>query len=260
MTNLFETEIEVGASERIEELQRAVNRYCLSLTRSGWDGDDLAQETWVKAWDAIASRNHANPEALLIRVAKHTWVDQTRRRAVWQRKLEQLRIAAVASQRAGAVADAHSDTTTGLEQIWHVLIRHLPPIQRAVFLLRDLFGYSAAEAATKLRTTEGAVKSALHRARQALAHVREELLQDRLADPVDEGMRAYLRMLASAYRNGDLAALLQLVERDVLEPVAAVAIARARKAPPLRIADGAARRRVSKRDSATPVQMYMLAA
>ena len=48
-----------------------------------------------------------------------------------------------------------------------------------VLLLRDVYGYSVSETASILKTTEGAVKAALHRAHkelQSLDPVEEELV------------------------------------------------------------------------------------
>ncbi|RMG90583.1 MAG: sigma-70 family RNA polymerase sigma factor, partial [Candidatus Dadabacteria bacterium] len=51
-------------------------------------------------------------------------------------------------------------------------IQELPPIYRAVVVLRDVEGLSTADTAKILGTTEGAVKTRLHRAR---IHLREKL-------------------------------------------------------------------------------------
>jgi len=47
------------------------------------------------------------------------------------------------------------------------VLRRLTPEQRAILVLRDLEGFSEAEAATLLGVERGTVKSRLHRARQA---------------------------------------------------------------------------------------------
>lgn len=51
-------------------------------------------------------------------------------------------------------------------------------MQLGVFLLREVLSYSISDTALILETTEGAVKSAHFRARNAVSHIREDLLRD----------------------------------------------------------------------------------
>lgn len=111
-----------------------------------------------------------------------------------------------------------------IEVAFHALTRHLPPLQRTVFLLRNVFEYSIAETARLLQTTEGAVKAALHRARKSLGSVRADLAGEALLHPSEEHLKDYLRSLASAYRLGDIPAIVELAMRDIAEPAAAIGI------------------------------------
>lgn len=210
----------------LEQQQTLLRRYCLSLTGSSWEADDLAQDTWLKLLRMPDRIAHNNPEALLLRIARNTWIDRSRRIAVLNRILHR-------TQSEAAMPEAGSGLFE-TESAFHALIKYLSPLQRAVFLLRDVFGYTAAEAAGKLAMTEGAVKAALHRARQALGAVREELERSGPASPEQESMRAFLQMLAAAYQSGDIDLLVQLVQRDELEPAMAVGVVQNRllhKAP-----------------------------
>jgi RNA polymerase sigma-70 factor (ECF subfamily) len=101
--------------------------------------------------------------------------------------------------------------------VFHALIKHLSPLQRAVFLLRDVFGYTGQETARLLNTTEGAAKAALFRARQAMSAVREDLEQGGLPLPQEEGLKALLQALAHSFASGEIATLLALVQRDELD-------------------------------------------
>ncbi|MEK5415501.1 sigma factor-like helix-turn-helix DNA-binding protein [Paenibacillus sp. FSL L8-0708] len=291
-------------------LQIALKRYCLALTQSPWDADDLAQDTWVKALGYMKtsdstsannrnspmnevkqnkaiendkaneanganganganqkletnqtnqmnymvstaataataatavtpsktatstksamhstiptnsthhtrSTNHPNPEALLFRIARNTWIDIMRRKATLSRVLELDQSPTEASAEYGSFE---------IEAAFQALQGHLSPLQQAVFLLRDVLGHSAMEAADILDTTEGAIKAALHRARQALPLVRQELLQaDGPSLPQDTAMQIVLSRLAAAYEHGEIAELIELVFADESqEPVMAV--------------------------------------
>ncbi|MDF2959728.1 MAG: DNA-directed polymerase subunit sigma [Paenibacillus sp.] len=202
----------------LEQLQAVVHRYCLSLTGSGWDAEDLAQDTWLKAAGTLKSFGHTNPEAFLLRIARNTWIDQTRRKAVLTRILRR-------EQEKVILPDYGS---VEIEAALQSLMKHLSPLQRTVFLLRDVLGFTCREAAERLETTEGAVKAALHRARQSLEAVKADLENDALPLPEEEGLRAFLRTFAAAYRMGDIAVLVELSQRGEVEPATVTGIIQTR--------------------------------
>lgn len=228
-----------------KSLQISLQRYCLALTQSTWDAEDLVQETWVKALgymknsEAVSLNNeynlnseiretnvmnpmdhaiftlHPNPEALLFRIARNSWIDMMRRKATLSRLLE---------LEPFKTEEIPEHGVFEMEATFQALQEHMSPLQQAVFLLRDVFGHSGMEAADILDTTEGAVKAALHRARQTLPAVRHALLQaDGPPLPQDIDMQSTLSRLAAAYEHGQIAELIELVLADERqEPVMAV--------------------------------------
>lgn len=200
----------------LEQLQTVVNRYCLSLTGSIWEAEDLAQDTWLKALAPLRAIGHSNPEAFLLRIAKNTWIDQVRRQQLLNRTRQ--------LETAGMIVPAEHHSFFEMETAFQVLIEHLSPTQRTVFLLRDVFGYSTSEAANMLETTGGAIKAALHRARQSLHSVRDDLMGGNIHGPETEDLKAFLRVIVAAYQAGDITALVQLAQQDVIEPVVAIGI------------------------------------
>ncbi|WP_263560312.1 RNA polymerase sigma factor [Paenibacillus polymyxa] len=191
-----------------DELQAVLKRYCLSLTKSNWDAEELAQNTWVKALGKLNNFEHTNPKVLLLRIAKNTWIDEIRRKAVFTRILNR--------EQAKVTEPDHG--TYEIEIALQSLMNHLSPLQRTVFLLRDVFAFSISETSDILGTTEGAVKVALHRARKSLGAVQEELLKGELSLPESEKSKTFLRALTAAYQMGDIATLVMLSYQDVMEP------------------------------------------
>ncbi|RKP53031.1 RNA polymerase sigma factor [Cohnella endophytica] len=216
---------EVGLDRSaVEGLQGALSRYCLSLTESRWDAEDLAQEAWLKAIDSAIGLNHANPEAYLLRIARNAWIDRSRRQSALARM-----ISAEQASAKTAKAEMPDQGAIVLESIFQALLAHMSPLQRTVFLLRDLFGYSSAESASLLGTSEGAIKAALHRARLTLPSVREAIDKEMLAAPKEEGLSEVLRALATAYRIGDIDALLALMQHNESEFAPAIALLQSRR-------------------------------
>ncbi|WP_025693203.1 RNA polymerase sigma factor [Paenibacillus zanthoxyli] len=189
--------------EGIVHLQAVLKRYCLSLTGSSWDAEDLAQDTWLKAWEPLKA-GHNNPEAFLLRIAKNAWIDAGRRKALLQRIFELSNEAKYMEQENGEFA---------AEMAFQALMKHLSPLQRSVFLMRDVLEYTAAETAELLDTTEGAVKAALHRARLAIPAVRKELSADGPTLPLERSYRDFLEQMAAAYKQGQIAELIELTQQ-----------------------------------------------
>jgi len=208
-------------ADTLPKLEAALRRYSLSLTKSSWDAADLAQSAWEKLFNRIQNDGHPNPEALLLRTAKNIWVDTQRRNSVYARIIRKETTGRTVTY--GQIGEG-----LACEQLFQALLNRLTPMQFAAFMLSDALQYSAKESAMLLQASEGAVKAALHRARKALAGVREDLMENRLAPPQNEGEKELLHMLAAAYEEGDAAALVRLAKQDALEAAAAISAVQSR--------------------------------
>jgi RNA polymerase sigma-70 factor (ECF subfamily) len=145
-----------------EPLRPDVYRYCRYLTRSPWDADDLAQDAMAKAFVTLGcmAGAPANPRAWLFRVASNLWIDRVRRR-------REEPVARTDLARHGAAASASEPQAS--REAAGTLLAALSPQERAALVLKDVFDLTLAEVAEALSTTEGAIKTALHRARGKLA-------------------------------------------------------------------------------------------
>ncbi len=182
----------------LEPLRPALHRYCRRLTRDVWDGEDLVQDTLVRAFATLGKLHQEvrNPRAYLLRTATNLWIDTLRRRgtetgAVAERSLAPSR----AAENPGAVRDAGA-----------TLIRELAPQERAAVVLKDVFDLSLEETASVLDTTIGAVKAALHRARSRLRKREREAASRR---PVPS--ESLVDRFVAAFNAGDMAGLTTLL-------------------------------------------------
>jgi len=89
-------------------------------------------------------------------------------------------------------------------------LQHLPPRQRAVLLLTEVLGWSAAEAADILDTSTASVNSALQRARATLA----SRPRPQAAGALTDGQRALLARYLDAFERYDVEALVHLLRDD----------------------------------------------
>jgi DNA-directed RNA polymerase specialized sigma24 family protein len=143
-------------------------RYCFSIAGVKEKAEDLAQSTWLKAIPVLKEKGHANPEAFLLRIAKNKWIDQCRKQRLMLQKS------------VGLAHETASDEIAAveIEPLLQAMSDRMSPMQLGVFLLREVLSYSISDTALILETTEGAVKSAHFRARNAVSHIREDLLRD----------------------------------------------------------------------------------
>lgn len=153
-------EIRKQFEEVICEHRPALWSYCLKLTRSPWDADDLAQETILKCFAQMSYLYQAvNPKAYLFRMATNKWIDRCRR---------EKKIGVMDDESLAATAVHTTMDTVDLRDSMETLIDTLPPRQRIVVLLIDVFHFKAGEVAEMIAMTEGGVKAILYRARQTL--------------------------------------------------------------------------------------------
>lgn len=180
--------------DQLEPLRPQLYRYCRRLTGNVWDAEDLVQDTLARAF-ARAARTHQpvqNPRAWLIRIATNAYLDLQRRPAPTPAELP---------DRAGPPAADVGEVRDALTEVATLL----PPQERAAVVLKDVFDLPLTEIAGMLDTTVGAVKAALHRGRDRLAHDRPAALTGRRRPE-----RAVVDALAAAFTAYDLDRLTEL--------------------------------------------------
>ena len=96
-----------------------------------------------------------------------------------------------------------------------VMLQRLPPQQRAVLILRDVLGFSAADAAAHLGVSVAAVNSALQRARATARADQPGHSQQAVLRSLGEGRVARLaHQYADAIEAGDVETLLDMLTED----------------------------------------------
>jgi RNA polymerase sigma-70 factor (ECF subfamily) len=129
------------------------------------DAEDLTTQTFLRMLESISGVRWGNApfSAWLFRLAHNLAVDHFRSRRRWQPEEE-------VPEPPGAVElSAEEEAIRALaSQSMFDLIEQLSNEQRQVLILKFVFDFSNAEAATVLDKTEGAIKSLQHRALASL--------------------------------------------------------------------------------------------
>jgi RNA polymerase sigma-70 factor (ECF subfamily) len=216
------------AFEKLVAPHRAeIRLHCYRMLGSSHDGDDMVQETLVRAWRAKESLDDPGAaRSWLYRIATNVCLNELARRPK-----------RVLPAREEAPADSSAQPAPPGEQWWVepcpgawlddaipdpasrfelkesvalafvVALHVLTPAQRAVLLLRDVVGLSAEEAASALGITVPAANSALHRARTAV--------EERRLDPLEEVDPELLERYVRAWETADTDALVALLSDEL---------------------------------------------
>ncbi len=173
----------------IEAQRSALLGHCYRMLGSAFDAEDAVQETIVRAWQRAGSfEERSSLRTWLYRIATNVCLDaiasrsrrarpvedgpigtlgealETLPRSHWLEPMADARVLPPA-------ADPHQLAVLrqSIRLAFVAAVQHLPPRQRAVLLLMEVLGWSAAETAECLEMTTAAVNSAIQRARATLA-------------------------------------------------------------------------------------------
>lgn len=227
---------------QIEMHRPALAGHCYRMLGSVVDADDAAQETMIRAWKGLSQFDgRAALRTWLYRIATNVCLDELANRKRRERPMFEGPPAASGSpapelliQRPREhwiepIADAHAvpaDVSPQEQAILRQSIRlafvaalqSLAPRQRAILLLMEVLGWSAAEVAETLDTSVAAVNSALQRARATLANRKDE-------DPgtLTGAQEELLERYVAAFEQYDVDTLVSLLREDAtfsMPPVA----------------------------------------
>jgi RNA polymerase sigma-70 factor (ECF subfamily) len=226
-------------AELTERHRHELRVHCYRMLGSFDEAEDLVQETFLRAWRyRTSSADRSSFRAWLYKIATNACLDviASRNRKVapyeaaplvpnddapspppnvpWLQPFPDhlLDAAAPAAEEPDAIA-VRRET---IELAFLVSVQTLPPLQRAVLIVRDVLGWPATDTATLLDTSVAAVKSALQRARRTM---KEHLpgTRDQWAPTTEPtiGERQIVGRYIDAHENADLDQVAALLAEDV---------------------------------------------
>src|ERR671933_2505394 len=170
------------------------------------DAEDVVQEAWLR-WANVDPAEVADPRSFLVRVTTRLAIDRLRRVKARREFYVGPWLPEPLLTGRDVAEDVALAETVSMAML--VVLETLSPLERAVFVLREAFGFSHAEIAAILGRGEPAVRQLARRARE---HVRER--RRRFAADPGERRRVTERFLAAS-AGGDLPALLAVLAPDV---------------------------------------------
>ncbi|TQF68871.1 RNA polymerase sigma-70 factor [Rhodococcus spelaei] len=177
---------------------------------SATDAEDALQDSYIR-WSEVDPSTVDNPRAYLAQIVTRQSLNQLR--ASSRRREEYVGSWLPEPIRTDADADASEDTilAESVSMAMLLVLETLSPDERAVFVLREVFGFSHREIAESVGRTETAVRQAAHRAR---AHVQA---RRKRFEPTSAAAQEVAGQFLSAAVTGDVQALMDLMSPDVVE-------------------------------------------
>ena len=198
---------QVGAERVFAEHRGLLHAVAYRVLGSVTEAEDVVQDAWLR-WSRVDSTAVSDAEGYLVRVTTRLAVDRLRSARVRRESYvgpwlpePMLTSPDVAEN----VVLADSVSTAML-----LVLEALSPVERAVFVLSEAFGYSHAEIAGFTGRSDASVRQIAHRARQAVSARRHRYDTD-----PEVRQQATERFLAACL-GGDLNALMEVLAPDVI--------------------------------------------
>jgi RNA polymerase sigma-70 factor (ECF subfamily) len=204
-----------------------LHAHCYRMLGSVHDADDAMQDAMLRAWrgmDRFEGRSSA--KSWLYRIATNACLDLIGRRPKRELAID-----------GGPPSDPHEgpgppltetawiepypdvgleyEQRESVELAFIAALQHLPALQRAALIMREVLGFSAKETADALDTTPAAINSALQRARKAVDEKRpEQTQQETLGALSDTDLRELVEVYADAWEHGDVDTIVAKLSDD----------------------------------------------
>ena len=197
--------------ESLETYRSYLFAIAYRMLGSAMDAEDMVQETYLR-YQAAPPETITSLKALLTTILTHLCLDQLQ---LARRKREEYLgpwlPEPIITAEADALADVERrvDAYETISLAFLVLLEQLQPIERAVFLLREVFEYDYAEIAAFLGKSEAACRKSFSRAKKHLGDHRPRFP----ASP--ETQEQLLTGFVQAVQEGSMTTLLNLLAEDI---------------------------------------------
>jgi RNA polymerase sigma-70 factor (TIGR02960 family) len=219
-----------------DHYRRELHLHCYRILGSVQDAEDMVQETLLAAWRGLEGYQERDSlRAWLYRIATNRCLNALRDSGRRPREVPTFPFEVPEPTRRGeplwlepypdALLEGIPDASPGPEARYETkeavtltfvaALQRLPPMQRAVLVLRDVLGFRAAEVAEMLEGSDVSVNSALQRARAALES-RDPIDRERAPLPRSARERELVARFADAVESGDIDGMVSLLTDDAL--------------------------------------------
>jgi RNA polymerase sigma-70 factor, ECF subfamily len=213
--------------------------HCYRMLGSVQDAEDAVQEALLRAWRGLPGfHGRGSVRSWLYAIATNAALDITRHRSRRELPMDFTSAAGPEADHdppltdwpwlepypdrwlardPGQSPEARYEQRESVELAFVVALQHLPPLQRAVLLLREVAGLSTAEISSQLGASAPSVNSALQRARAAVrSRLPARSQQAALRLLGDRRTRAIAERYATAFERADITSLVSMLTEDAI--------------------------------------------
>ncbi len=223
--------------ELVGAYRAELRAHCYRMLGSVHDAEDALQDALLRAWRGLSGfEGRSSVRSWLYSIATNAALDITRHRSRRELPVDFGPAAGRGAELDAPVTDpvwlepypdrwlmddlgpspeARYEQRESVELAFLAALQHLPPLQRAVLILREVVGFSAAETSSQLGTSVPSVNSALQRARATAASgLPARSQQSTLRGLGDQRTREIVERYAGAIERGDADTLVSMLTED----------------------------------------------
>jgi RNA polymerase sigma-70 factor (TIGR02957 family) len=193
--------------EKFEEHRSLLFGVAYRILGSVVDAEDIVQDAWLQ-WAKVDQARVEQPRAYLVRTVSNLSLNRLREAKSRRESYVGPWLPEPLLTTPDVAEEAELAETISTAML--VVLESLTPTERAVFVLREAFGYSYAEVADLLDRSEPSVRQIAHRARSHVQARRPRF------DADDAEHREITEKFRDACAGGDLNAVMELLAPDVV--------------------------------------------
>ena len=171
------------------------------------DAEDIVQEAYLR-WHQADAEEIRSAEAWLVSVVTRLSIDKLRKLSVEREKYIGPWLPEPVIASTSPTPEEQLENESNLSMAYMVLLERLTPVERAAFLLHDVFDCAYPLIANILRKSEAACRQIVHRARQRVRTEKSRFKAN------DAALRSLINQFLAAADAGDDVALLSLFAND----------------------------------------------
>jgi RNA polymerase sigma-70 factor, ECF subfamily len=203
-------------SESFEPYRRRLLGLAYRMLGSMADAEDAVQETYLR-WHGVDRDKVSDAKAFLMTTTTRICLDMLTSARARREEYVGPWLPEPIFDTAALTLDSRMELAEDLSIALLLTLDRLSPLERAAFLLHDVFDFSFSEVATALERSEAACRQLAARARANVRAARPRGVTTPLASSggIDAKHARLLSAFAAATQSGDLNALTQLLASDV---------------------------------------------